>query len=39
MEREEDVIDLGSASTLTQGAGGIPVDENLGQFGGGLSDD
>lgn len=41
MEREEhdDLIDLGTASVETLGAGGIPVDENLGQFQAGLSDD
>ena len=39
MEREDDIIDLGAASVETLGAGGIPVDENLGQFQAGLSDD
>jgi hypothetical protein len=39
MEREGDIIDLGAASVETLGAGGIPVDEELGQFETGLSDD
>ncbi len=39
MDRENDIVDLGTASVETLGAGGIPVDENLGQFQTGLSDD
>ena len=39
MNREDDIIELGTASVETLGAGGIPVDENLGQFLAGLSDD
>ncbi|WP_106512341.1 benenodin family lasso peptide [Allosphingosinicella deserti] len=39
MEREDQIIDLGAASVETLGAGGIPVDEQLGQFETGLSDD
>lgn len=39
MVREDDILDLGAASAETLGAGGIPVDENLGQFPSGLSDD
>ena len=41
MEREQhdDLIDLGAASVETLGAGGIPVDETLGQHKAGLSDD
>lgn len=42
MEREDlhaEPIDLGVASDLTQGPGGVPIDEALGQFGSGLSDD
>ena len=41
MEREtyDDVIEIGKASVETLGASGIPVDENLGQFQAGLSDD
>jgi hypothetical protein len=39
MEREDDVIELGIASELTQGATGFPIDEALGQLVAGLSDD
>lgn len=39
MERKEEIIDLGTASTVTQGPGGVGIDELLGQFAAGLSDD
>lgn len=39
MERNDPIVDLGTASVETLGAGGIPVDENLGQYPQGLSDD
>ncbi|MET3763131.1 benenodin family lasso peptide [Sphingomonas sp. UYEF23] len=39
MEREDDVIDLGVASVETQGAIGVPSDEELLQFQTGLSND
>jgi len=42
MERDielHDVIDLGVASTLTQGPGDVRIDEALGQFGLGIADE
>jgi hypothetical protein len=38
MDRE-DVIELGVATEETKGPGAVPIDEALGQFGTGLSDD
>ena len=39
MEREDDIIELGVASTETLGVGDIPADELRGNPLGGLSDD
>jgi hypothetical protein len=39
MEREDDVIELGTASVETMGPGGQPADEFLGQDQTGLTDD
>jgi hypothetical protein len=39
MDRNDDVIELGTASELTQGATGFPIDEALGQLVAGLSND
>lgn len=39
MTIQPDLIDLGSASAVTQGPGGVPVDEALGMTAAGLSAD
>lgn len=39
MEREHDVIDLGTASVETQGAGTFPGDDLIGLVQTGLADD
>lgn len=39
MERENEVIELGTATVETNGPGGFPPDGDLGQAATGLSDD
>jgi len=39
MEREDDVIDLGTASIETKGGAGLPIDVRNGQEPFGLADD
>lgn len=39
MDREDDIIELGSASLETQGPGHLPGDEFIGLVATGLSDD
>lgn len=39
MERENDLIDLGVASTVTEGSGGPVDDQSIGKLFAGLSDD
>ena len=38
-EREDDVIDLGTASVVTQGGGGPVDDQSIGKLFAGLTDD
>ena len=39
MDREQDVIDLGVASDLTEGTGGPVDDQSIGKLFAGLTDD
>lgn len=39
MEREDDLVDLGTASAVTEGTGGPVDDQSIGKLFAGLSDD
>jgi hypothetical protein len=39
MEREDDVIELGTVSVETEGPGGVAIDQRLGQSLTGIADD